>query len=109
MAGFTLQTRSGARIEIIGKPGVSLMKLIRRAGVEELIAECGGGCACATCHVYVTLPEGVAASKAELGEARMLSTASHRDIASRLACQIRFEAHLDGMHVCIAPEDTDRF
>ncbi|SFK58587.1 2Fe-2S iron-sulfur cluster-binding protein [Methylocapsa palsarum] len=109
MAGFTLETRTGGQIEIVGKDGVSLMKLIRRAGVEELTAQCGGGCACASCHVYVTWPKGVAAAKTELGEARMLSTANHRRISSRLACQIKFEANLDGMRVCIAPEDMDRF
>ncbi|MBI5012159.1 MAG: ferredoxin, partial [Methylocystis sp.] len=38
MATFTLETRDGARQEITGKNGVSLMKLIRRAGVEELVA-----------------------------------------------------------------------
>ena len=109
MASFTLETRNGAQTEIIGKDGVSLMKLIRRAGVEELIAQCGGSCACATCHVYVTLPDGVGMAQMEPGESRMLSTASHRNVTSRLSCQIKFDASLDGMRVCVAPEDTSSF
>lgn len=105
MASFTLETRNGVRREVIGKSGVSLMKLIRRAGVEELVAQCGGGCACATCHVYVTLPQGARLADAGPGESRMLSTASHRNIDSRLACQIKFDDSLDGMEIRVAPED----
>jgi len=44
MARFIVETRNGTRTEIIGKDGVSLMKLIRRAGIEELVAQCGGSC-----------------------------------------------------------------
>jgi ferredoxin, 2Fe-2S len=109
MASFSLETRSGAQIDIKGKDGVSLMKLIRRAGVEELVAQCGGSCACATCHVYITLPEGVAMTPMGPGESRMLATASHRSVTSRLSCQIKFEAALEGMRVRIAPEDASSF
>lgn len=103
-ASFILETRNGTRQEITGKTGVSLMRLIRRAGVKELAAQCGGSCACATCHVYLTLPQGVAAPSADAGEMRMLATASHRGIGSRLACQIKFDDAFDGMEVLIAPE-----
>lgn len=109
MATFTLETRDGSRRTITGKTGVSLLKLIRRAGVEELVAQCGGGCACATCHVYLALPAGTRTTDAEPGENRMLSTTRHRQIDSRLACQIKFEDSLDGMEIRIAPEDTSAF
>ena len=108
MAKFTLETRNGARHEITGKNGVSLMKLIRRAGVEELVAQCGGSCACATCHVYLTLPQGTKMAIGT-GENRMLSTASHRKVNSRLACQIKFDDTFDGMEIRIAPEDATGF
>jgi enolase-phosphatase E1 len=103
-ASFILETRNGTRQQIAGKTGVSLMRLIRRAGVKELVAQCGGSCACATCHVYLTLPQGIAAPSAVAGEMRMLATASHRGIGSRLACQIKFDDAFDGMEVLIAPE-----
>lgn len=109
MAKFTLETRDGARREITGKNGVSLMKLIRRAGVEELVAQCGGSCACATCHVYLTLPQGIEMADSGPGENRMLATASHRKFNSRLACQIRFDETFDGMAIRIAPEDATGF
>ena len=91
MARFIVETRNGTRTEIIGKDGVSLMKLIRRAGIEELVAQCGGSCACATCHIYVTWPEGVKLEEMGQAEGRMLSTASvdDRNITSRLSCQIK--------------------
>ncbi len=107
MASFTLETRKGARSEVKAKDGVTLLKLIRRSGVEELVAQCGGSCACATCHVYLTLPEGVALPPMRPDEAQMLSTASERRINSRLACQIKFDLALDGMHVVIAPENLN--
>jgi 2Fe-2S ferredoxin len=109
MASFTLETRNGTRRDIGGKNGVSLMKLIRRAGVEELVAQCGGGCACATCHIYLTLPEGAELADSGPAENRMLSTASHRKVNSRLACQIKFDEAFDGMEICIAPEHTNGF
>jgi 2Fe-2S ferredoxin len=104
MGSFLLETRDGTRREIAGKTGVSLMKLIRRAGVEELSAQCGGSCACATCHVYLTVPEGREPPAAEPAENRMLATASHREINSRLACQIKFDDTLAGAEIRIAPE-----
>jgi 2Fe-2S ferredoxin len=109
MASFMLETRSGEERNVEGKEGVTLMKLVRRAGVAELVAQCGGACACATCHVYVFPPEGAAIEPIGPGERRMLATASHRDAASRLACQIRFDESLDGMRVRIAPENLNDF
>jgi 2Fe-2S ferredoxin len=105
MPRFTVETRDGERREVAGKDGATLMKAIRKSGVEELIARCGGGCACATCHVYVTLPEGASLPDVGLGESRMLAMSPHRMLASRLSCQVKLEAGLEGMHVVIAPED----
>src|SRR6266540_1846789 len=109
MAGFVVETRNGVRTEVPGKDGVSLMKLIRRAGIEELVAQCGGNCACATCHVYATLPDGLTLAWMGPAEGGMLARISDRNIASRLSCQIKFDANLDGLHVCIAPEDMSSF
>ena len=43
------------RTEIDGADGLSVMECARRANVAGIIAECGGACSCATCHVYVCL------------------------------------------------------
>jgi ferredoxin, 2Fe-2S len=109
MAKFTVETRSGKQFEVAGKDNVPLMKLIRRAGIEELVAQCGGTCSCATCHVYLTLPTGVFVPPAGPSENLMLANATDRTITSRLSCQVRFDASLDGMHVVIAPENLNSF
>jgi 2Fe-2S ferredoxin len=110
MAKFTVETRSGTKKEIAGRNGVPLMKLIRRAGIEELVAQCGGTCSCATCHVYLTvLPPGAFVPPAGPSENMMLANATDRTFTSRLSCQVRFDDDLDGMHVTIAPENLNSF
>jgi ferredoxin, 2Fe-2S len=107
MASFTLQTRGGEKVEVNGKDNATLLKLARRAGVTELEAQCGGTCVCITCHVFLYPPDGAKVTPVGPGESRMLATAYHRDVASRLACQVRFNETLDGMLVKVAPIDLD--
>lgn len=109
MVRFTVEKRSGDRLEVSGRDGATLMKAIRKAGVEELVAQCGGGCACATCHVFVTLPEGASAPAMTPGESRMLANSRYRDLRSRLSCQLKLEAGMEGMLVIIAPEEAGDF
>jgi 2Fe-2S ferredoxin len=83
--------------------GWRVMEVIRDWGVP-IKAECGGACACATCHVWVgeewigKLP---APSDEEL---QMLDGAFHVDERSRLCCQIIMHENLDGLEVELAPE-----
>jgi 2Fe-2S ferredoxin len=90
-------------IENIG-PNQSLMEVGRSNGVEGILADCGGACACATCHVYVD-PEWLdrVGAPDEI-EAEMLDMVSdlHRP-NSRLSCQIRLGQDLDGLKVMVAP------
>ncbi len=109
MPRFTVETRSGDRQDVTGRDGATLLKAIRKAGIEELTAQCGGGCACATCHVFVTPPDGVTAPPISPGESRMLAISQNRTLASRLACQLKLEPALDGMVVVIAPEEAGDF
>lgn len=80
-----------------------VMEIIKHAGIP-IRAECGGACACATCHVYVDeawvskLPE----RKPE--ETDMLDMALEVRDTSRLSCQIVFGPELDGLKVTIAPD-----
>ena len=80
--------------------GVSLMQVATGAGVEGILAECGGSMACATCHVYVD-PAWVAAMPPALDdELEMLAcTAAPRREHSRLSCQIRITWALHGLVV----------
>ena len=95
--------RNGVEQIVEGRDGWSVMEILRDAGFD-IAAECGGACACATCHVYVTdgwfekLP---ARSDAELD---MLDMALAVEPNSRLSCQITCSEELDGIAVTVAPE-----
>jgi 2Fe-2S ferredoxin len=81
------------------------MEAIRSAGVEQLLAICGGVCACATCHVYVD-PECLELLP-PMGsdEDELLSALSHRRENSRLSCQIQLGPAIPALNVQLAPED----
>ena len=69
--------------------------------VPGIDADCGGECACATCHVYIEPEWEARVGKPEAGglEASMLSFAAVTQDNSRLSCQIRMRAELDGLVV----------
>ncbi|USQ97381.1 2Fe-2S iron-sulfur cluster-binding protein [Caulobacter sp. RL271] len=105
MPSLTVITRDDTRREIQAEVGLSVMENIRRAGFDELVALCGGCCSCATCHVYVR-PEDLARLPPMAGDENdLLDSSEHRTDRSRLSCQLKFEAGLDGLEVAIAPED----
>lgn len=85
-------------------PGQSLMEAGRFHGVDGILGDCGGSCACATCHVYVE-PEWQAlvgpADEVELSTLDMVSDVQKSN--SRLCCQIMLRAELDGLRVTVAP------
>jgi 2Fe-2S ferredoxin len=81
------------------------MENIRNAGIDELMALCGGCCSCATCHVYVDPDMKDALAPMSADEDALLDSSSYRSPTSRLSCQIPFEPGLDGLRVTISPED----
>jgi 2Fe-2S ferredoxin len=81
----------GEKRELEGQPGQTAMEVARNAGLDEILAECGGACACATCHVYVAPP------KPEPMESDMLDFAVDPRPTSRLSCQIKLSDALDGL------------
>jgi 2Fe-2S ferredoxin len=91
----------GTRREVAAEIGMTLMETARQHGVRGIVAQCGGACACATCHVYVG-PAWMArlAPKEEMEEA-MLETAWQPQANSRLSCQIHISAALDGLEVTV--------
>ena len=105
MPKLIVVTREGEEREIMGETGLSVMEVIRDAGIDELLALCGGCCSCATCHVHVD--PAFAAKLPKMGEDEndLLDSTSDRDATSRLSCQIAFVPALDGLKVTIAAED----
>ena len=90
---------SGTRREIEATEGQSLMDAAVANLVPGIDADCGGACACATCHVHIAEPWQSRLEPMGSAERAMLEAVSDPDPASRLACQIRFRAALDGIEV----------
>jgi len=96
--------RSGREEAIDIQPGETLMQAISNAGVDDLLALCGGVCACATCHVYLD-ESSCSAGDPNDDEDALLDGSSRRRKNSRLSCQIRLSDKHDGLRATIAPED----
>jgi 2Fe-2S ferredoxin len=86
-----------------GRDGWSVMEILRDAGLP-IAAECGGACACATCHVYVEDGWYDKLEKPSDSEVDMLDMALAVEPNSRLSCQLTCKPELDGIKVKIAPE-----
>ena len=105
MPRLIVTTREGDTREVEGKAGLSVREVIRDAGVDELLALCGGCCSCATCHVHVA-PEWLDRLPAmSRDEDELLDSSGDRDTTSRLSCQLPSIDVLDGLTVRIAAED----
>ena len=100
MAKITYIEHSGARHEVDVPNGLTVMEGARDNGIPGIEADCGGACACSTCHVYVA-PEWVDTLPAkEDMEEDMLDFAYEPDPArSRLTCQLTVSDALDGLVV----------
>lgn len=99
MPKITYIAFDGTETTIDAKEGMSVMQSAVNNGVNGIVAECGGACSCATCHVYVKpewfdrLPEALPMERG------MLDFAAHPQPTSRLSCQIKVTAELDGLVV----------
>jgi 2Fe-2S ferredoxin len=105
MPKLTVVDRTGTATAVNGQVGRSIMEIIREAGLDELLALCGGCCSCATCHVYVDESRTADLPPLRDDENDLLDSSAHRQANSRLSCQIPFGDQLDGLQVQIAPED----
>ena len=99
MVKIVYVSSTGAKREVEAQPGMTVMEVAIKAGIDEIIGECGGACACATCHVYVA-PEWKD-KLPPLGpmESDMLDFAVDPRPTSRLSCQISITPELDGLTV----------
>lgn len=105
MPKLLVTTRDGKQHILVAPPSLSLMETIRNAGFDELLAVCGGNCACATCHVFVDPTFIDQLPVASNDENDLLDSSEWRTAYSRLSCQIQFNDNLDGISVTIAPSD----
>jgi len=107
MAKITYITHDGERQTVDVPVGWSVMEGAIQNDITGIVAECGGGCACATCHVYV---DEVWADKfdppASMEEDMLECTAADRTERSRLSCQLKVTENCDGLVVYLPETQT---
>jgi 2Fe-2S ferredoxin len=105
MGKLVIVNRDGAETEVEVTNGFSVMEGIRDNGIDELLALCGGCCSCATCHIHIDPAFADKVPPMGEDESDLLDSSEHRNEFSRLSCQIKMTAALDGLRVIIAEED----
>ncbi|HRY06957.1 MAG TPA: 2Fe-2S iron-sulfur cluster-binding protein [Hyphomicrobiaceae bacterium] len=97
MAKITFIQPDGTSQVVEAQTGVTIMEAAKLNEIAGIEAECGGACACATCHVYVdTAWKEKTGSPSEMEE-DMLDFAFDVREESRLSCQIKVSDDLDGI------------
>lgn len=96
----------GSRESFMSMPGDTLMDVALDNGVAGIKAQCGGGCTCCTCHCYVSAPWFNELNAQHPDETEMLEYAWGKAENSRLACQVRLSADLDGIQVVVPAQQS---
>jgi 2Fe-2S ferredoxin len=105
MPHVTYISPDGTHTTLEARDGESVMEVAVKNGVRGIVAECGGACSCATCHVYVEPGFREVVGEVNDLEDDMLDGAeAERLDNSRLSCQIKMRDQLDGLVVRIAPK-----
>ena len=99
MPKITFIESTGTERTIDAEVGSTVMEAAIKNGVPGIEAECGGACACATCHVYVDEPWFAKVGEPSPMEADMLDFGYDVRPNSRLSCQIKVAEDLDGLMV----------
>jgi len=100
MINITFVEQDGTRHEVKVNAGDDLMHAALDNNIDGVIGECGGACACATCHVYLEPRIVELLPPPNSNELEMLDfTVSMGDDASRLGCQVRITKIMEGMIV----------
>jgi 2Fe-2S ferredoxin len=105
MPKIIYQTRDGSRLEVEVETGYSVMEGAINNNIEGIVAECGGACACATCHSYIDEAWVEKLTAMDDMEDSMLDAAFERKANSRLTCQIEVSNELDGLVVHVAENE----
>lgn len=101
MPRVTFVDAAGEARTVAVETGRSLMQGALANGISGIVADCGGACACATCHVHVDRAWRDALPPMGAEEEAMLEMAIDPDANSRLSCQIEMDDALDGLTVTL--------
>jgi 2Fe-2S ferredoxin len=99
MTKVTYIDAKGEARTVEAQPGSTVMETALRNSIPGIEAECGGACACATCHVYVADEWTETVGPPSQMEEDMLDFAFEVRPTSRLSCQIKVTDALDGLVV----------
>lgn len=99
MTKITFIESSGTVHETESEPGATVMETAIRNNIPGIIAECGGACTCATCHLHVDEAWIGIVGEPTVMEEDMLDFAFDVRPTSRLSCQIKVRDELDGLIV----------
>lgn len=99
MAKITYVEFNGREHVVEVPPGWTLMEGAKKNNLPGIDADCGGGCSCATCHVFVVEDWRTATGERNALEDATLEFAENVEENSRLACQIKITPELDGLVV----------
>jgi len=107
MPNVTFVQPDGVERDIDVPLGWSLMEAARRDDVAGIVAECGGGAICGTCHVHVQADRYDELPPAEITESALLDIVPQSCPSSRLACQVIMTDALAGLRVEIPNEQLN--
>ncbi len=99
MATMTFVEHDGTAHTVDIQEGRSMMQTAMDNGVPGIDADCGGSCACGTCHVIVEADWAGIAGTATADELQILDMTPEKEAHSRLSCQITTSSAMDGMVV----------
>jgi len=92
-------SHTGQSHEVYAEAGTSLMDTAVYNGVVGIVADCGGACSCATCHVYIDPDWAAKLPEPDDAELALLEFAVDLKDNSRLSCQIEITEEMDGLVV----------
>lgn len=105
MPQITYKLPDGSETTLDARDGDSVMETAVKNGIKGIVAECGGACSCATCHVFVDEEfADLVGGPGDLEDDMLDGAACDRRDTSRLSCQIKMCAAYDGLKVEIAPK-----
>lgn len=104
MYRVTFIDADGLAKELTANEGQSVMSVAVANGIDQILAECGGSCACGTCHCYVDETWTEKLPAADDSEQGMIECLMNPTTRSRLTCQLKMSAALDGLVVHLPRE-----
>jgi 2Fe-2S ferredoxin len=105
MPRITFITPDGEKHDVEAESGYSVMETAINNNIEGIVAECGGACACATCHSYIDEAWIDRMPEMDDMEDSMLDAAYDRRDNSRLTCQLEIQDDWDGLVVHVAENE----